>query len=73
MIVVLCEGNTLTRFDEGPMHGMHVTRPKAMHAGNIGPYFELYIFAISRQKVCCFLPILYTLPLFLPNLTKSRT
>ena len=34
MIVVLCEGNTLTKFDEGPMHGMHVTRPKAMHAGN---------------------------------------
>ena len=53
VIVVLCEGNTLTKFDEGPMHGMHVTRPKAMHAGNIGPYFEPNIFAISKQKVCC--------------------
>ena len=49
MIVVLCEGNTLTKFGEGLMHGMHVTRPQAMHAGNIGPYFEPYIFAISKR------------------------
>ena len=54
VIVVLCEGNTLTKFHEGPMHGMYVTRPKATHAGNIGPYFEPYIFDISKQKVSCF-------------------
>ena len=54
MIGVLCEGNTLTKFGEGLMHGMHVTRTQAMHVGNIGPYFEPYIFVISKQKVSCF-------------------
>ena len=40
MIVVLCKGNTFTKFGEGPMHGMHVARSQAMHVANIGPYFE---------------------------------
>ena len=79
MIVVLCEGNTLTKFGEGPMHGMHVTHPQViMRAGNIGTYFKSYIFAISNKRSAvnetsfCFLPV-STQPIFLPNLTKSRT
>ena len=50
MIVDLYEGNMITKFGEGLMHGMHVTRPLAMHAGNYGPFFEQVVFCHFKTK-----------------------
>ena len=50
MIVDLYEGNMITKFGEGPMHGMHVTRLSAMHAGNFGSCFEQVVICHFKTK-----------------------
>ena len=50
MIVDLYEGNMITKFGEDLMHGMHVTRPLAMYAGNFGSYFKQVVFCHFKTK-----------------------